>query len=102
MVKEGAERAFDRQNKTPKSKWSRLYHIMSFFVRLGLFFILGMLTKQMGLLPKLVLLSLYAINAWPGYNIVINLFRGDKWYYVGAGGIDGLIRKVFFFVNFDK
>lgn len=101
LVKEGAERAFDKFDKSPTNPLSKLYHIMSFFVRLGLFFILGLATKQMPDFDKIMLLVLFAFIAWPGYNITINLFRKDKWYYVGRGGIDMIIRKIFFFVDFD-
>jgi len=102
LVKEGAERAFDRKDKTPRSKWSRLYHIMSLFVRIGLFLLLGLLTKHIPGIMKFIYLATFAFLAWPGYNITINLFRGDKWYYVGTDGIDRVIRKILFFVNFDK
>lgn len=102
LIKEGAERAYDKEVKSPKNKLSKLYHIMSFFVRVGLFLTLGIVTKDFETNIKLLLLSSFAFISWTGYNIVINLFRKDKWYYVGTSGVDLVIRKVFFFINFDK
>lgn len=101
LIKEGAERAYDKQVKSPKNKLSKLYHIMSLFVRLGLFLTLGYFTKDLTEY-KLLLLASFVIIAWPMYNITINIFRKDKWYYVGKGGIDGVIRKLLPLINFDK
>ena len=37
------------------------------------------------------------------YNIAINLIEGDKWYKLGTSAdTDRILRKIFFFINFDK
>lgn len=103
LIKEGAERAYDKfQNLQIKIDMSTLYHIMSLVIRVFLFFIIGLETQELALGLKLFWLGSFALIAWPIYNITINIFRKDKWYYVGKSGIDGLIRKIFFFINFDK
>jgi hypothetical protein len=37
-----------------------------------------------------------------GYNISCNIGLKKKWYYVSNTGIDGIIRKLLPFINFDK
>lgn len=101
LFKEASERLSDKiLNAYITGNQSKLSHQMGLFLRIGLFFILGLDAKHTEVM--LILLLLYVIIAWPMFNITINIFRKMKWYYVGTGGIDGLIRKVLFFINFDK
>ena len=103
LFKEGAERLSDKLlNAYITGNQSELTHKMGWFLRLGLLFILGLSSHHLSLLMYWMLIGLFILIAWPGFNITINIFRKSKWYYVGKNGIDGLIRKVFFFVNFDK
>lgn len=76
--------------------YSDIWHILGFMMR---FIIFGVLF-QVG--AKTWVLALSVLLMWPAYNVAINIGRGNKWYYVSKRGIDGIIRKVFFFVNFDK
>ena len=79
-------------------KYDREWHLAGWAIRGCIIAVIVMLTKPdywAYFIPALIL-------AWPVYNITINLFKGMKWYYVSDKGIDKLIRKTFWFVNFDK
>jgi hypothetical protein len=54
LIKEGAERAYDKfTDKMTKADMDTLYHRMSFLVRLFGFFALGIATKDFQLAAKL-------------------------------------------------
>lgn len=93
VAREGFQQA-DCKKHNPA--YSDIWHILGFMMR---FIIFGVLF-QVG--AKTWALALSVILMWPVYNIVINIGRGNKWFYVSKRGIDLLIRKVFFFIDFDK
>lgn len=75
------------------------------------------LSKQwhaVGGIARVLLIALTVVAGWSWlaaaavagsllYNVAINLYKGHKWWYVGTVALtDRIIRKLFFFINFDK
>jgi len=82
--------------KKPNPSYSDIWHLLGWVMR---FIVFGILFRAGA---NWIVLSVSVVMMWPIYNIAINIGRGNKWYYVSKKGIDGVIRKVLFWVNFDK
>jgi len=93
VAREGFQQA-DWKKHNPA--YSDIWHVLGWVMR---FIAFAMLYRTDA---NWIMLAVSVILMWPIYNIFINIGRGNKWYYVSKKGIDLLIRKVFFFVNFDK
>lgn len=93
IVREG----FQMRDKTePENGYSRAWHWFGFLMRL---MVAGIMFQISG---SWLLTGLIAFILWPVYNIACNIGLKKKWYYLSNSGIDLILRKVFFFVNFDK
>ena len=75
---------------------NRMWHIYGFVMRFLLVGLMYMITENW------IYTASVAVIVWPFYNISCAIGLRKKWYYVGKDGTDWLIRKVFFFINFDK
>jgi len=75
---------------------SDLWHGVGLVMRIVVFVLLYMLTKDW------IMLSIAAFVMFVLYSISCSIGSKQKWYYVSNRGIDGVIRKLFFFINFDK
>ena len=75
---------------------SDLWHGVGLVMRIAVFVLLYMLTKDW------IMLSIAAFVMFVLYSISCSIGSKQKWYYVSNRGIDRIIRKLFFFVNFDK
>lgn len=80
----------------PSKKLSSIWHGVGFTIR-GLIFTWLYLIKV-----EWYILTASIILMWPIYNIACSIGLGHKWYYVSKNGFDGIIRKIFPFINFDK
>lgn len=94
----------DMLDNKPSPMESRWWHRTGLAIRSCLILAVFLLVKPFGY-ESLVLwiytgISILLASIW--YDIAINLIEGNKWYYVGPNGIDGFIRKILFFINFDK
>lgn len=93
ILREGFQQ---RDNIAHTKKLSKTWHAMGFVMRALVFVLLYL--RGVGW----VLLVVAGLSMWMVYNITCNIGRKQKWYYVGKSGIDGVIRKVLPFINFDK
>lgn len=75
---------------------SDLWHGVGFIMRVAVFVLLYMITKDY------LILSIAAFIMFVLYSIACSIGSKQKWYYVSNRGIDKIIRKLFFFINFDK
>lgn len=85
-----------RDKKEPNQGYSTAWHAMGWFMRL---FIVGIIFQLTWSIPLTIVMALLLTV---GYNISCNIGLKQKWYYVSNKGIDKIIRKVFFFINFDN
>jgi len=86
----------ERTRVKPNPGISDLWHAYGWLMRFLLF---GLLYRSGA---TWLMLSASVIIMWPLYNIGCNIGAGRRWYYVSKRGIDLIIRKILFFVNFDK
>ena len=91
IAREGFQQA-DWKKYNPA--YSDIWHILGWVMR---FIAFGMLYRTGA---NWILLFISVLLMWPIYNIVINIGRGNKWYYLSDKGIDGILRKILFFVKF--
>jgi fatty-acid desaturase len=92
-----AREIFQLRDKTePNKGYSKAWHAMGWFMRL---LVVGLIFQATF---NWLLTTLMIIILWPVYNISCNIGLKRKWYYVSNSGIDWVIRKIFFFINFDK
>ena len=75
---------------------SKAWHWFGFLMRLMVVGIMYLVSRNWWL----TLLVAFMLSVL--YNIACNIGLKRKWYYVSKSGIDGLIRKILPFVNFDK
>ena len=81
---------------TKDEKYSKIWHGIGFMVR-------ALLCATLYLQAGLLLALIAAFVCWLPYNVIINLVNKWPMFYVGKSSkIDLLIRRVFFFINFDK
>jgi len=92
VIREGFQQA-DWKKHNPA--YSDIWHLLGWVMR----FIAFALLYRFG--ASWITLIISVVIMWPVYNIACNIGRGNKWYYLSKKGIDLLLRKVFFFVNFD-
>jgi len=93
VIREGFQQ---RDRVEPNPSMSTLWHTYGWVMR---FLVFGLLYRS-----DATLLTLIAsvVIMFPLYNISCNIGAKKKWYYLSNKGIDLLLRKVFFWVNFDK
>jgi len=98
VLREGFKR---RSEVDPKNgAWSHTWHVFGWGIRGCFIAILGILLKHTDVMWLFVVLAI--ILAWPVYDIACAIGAGRKWYYRSDKGMDKVIRKIFWFVNFDK
>jgi hypothetical protein len=76
-------------NEDKALKISKQWHKVGLVIRFLIVALIAYTTLNVYWIVGSVLLS------WFGYNIIINLVRGMKWYYLSDSGIDGIIKKLF-------
>ena len=82
----------------PTQSLSAQWHAVGAMIRAAMVAIIAGQT-----LPDWLPVTLAVVMAWPVYNAMINLYCGKRWYYVGTTAwTDRVIRRLFWFVNFDK
>jgi hypothetical protein len=93
-IREGLQH---RDRIIPSKTLSKCWHYVGGFMRISLFVLLYFVTHNW------MILSACAIIMFPLYNIACSVGRKQKWWYVGNVALtDRMIRKLFFFINFDK
>ena len=92
VVREGFQQ---RDRVDPNQSISALWHSYGFIMR---FLVFGLLYRTGA---DWIVLTASVVLMWPLYNVSCNLGGKKKWYYVSDRGIDLIIRKILFFVNFD-
>lgn len=80
--------------KKHNPSYSDIWHVLGWLMR---FITFGLLYRAGA---NWIILSVSIVLLWPVYNIAINIGRGNKWYYLSDKGIDGILRKILFFVKF--
>jgi NhaP-type Na+/H+ or K+/H+ antiporter len=75
---------------------SNLWHGVGLIMRVAVFVLLYLITNDV------VILTITGVILFVLYSISCSIGSKQKWYYVSNRGIDKLIRKLFFFVNFNK
>jgi hypothetical protein len=93
VIREGFQQ---RDRVDPNQSISALWHSYGFVIR---FLVFGLLYRDGA---SWLTLTSSVILMWPLYNLACNIGGKKKWYYVSKKGIDLIIRKILFFVNFDK
>lgn len=76
--------------------YSTIWHTLGLLMR---FMVFGLLYREGANTIELII---SVVIMWPMYNIACNIGRNKKWYYLSNKGVDLLLRKLFFFINFDK
>ena len=92
-----AREGFQQRDRVdPSNPVSKTWHAFGWFMRL---LITGVAYQSTG---SYLYVLLFVVLFWPVYNISCNIGAKRKWYYVSKSGIDGLIRKMFYKINFDQ
>ncbi|HOI31211.1 MAG: hypothetical protein PHG67_06095 [Bacteroidales bacterium] len=99
LLREGMQEAYMHGNHSAekRARLSKQWHTIGFWLRLMVIVLVYMVNFNLCAAATAIILL------GPGYNITINIYRGHAWYYVGkVAATDKLIRKLFWFVDFDK
>ncbi len=96
VIREGFQQ---RDRVEPKKFYSDMWHLQGLVIRLLIFGLVYRLAPES---YKIILSVITAVLFWPVYNISCNIGMRRKWYYLSNKGIDKVIRKVLFFINFYK
>ena len=91
-----------RERITPDVDYAEGWHKIGWWLRAMVFIIVQLITKEIGVREQIIYGLATLITLWPLYNLACNIGLRRKWYYVGKKGIDWVIRKIFYKVNFDK
>lgn len=97
--REGIQERYTHIEQDPdkKRKLSKWWHALGGFARIMLAGLSWIMWHNWIILAA----ALFIISI--GYNIVINVYKKHKWWYIGTtADTDKVIRKVFWFVDFDK
>jgi hypothetical protein len=92
-IREGFQQ---RDILVPDPAVSFAWHLYGWMIR---FFVFSLLFR-LGATFWMLVLSVFIM--WPLYNIACNIGRKNKWYYLSDKGLDGIIRKMLPFINFNN